>query len=295
MLAGQTGRHRATLGADKGYDAADFVAAVRALNVTPHIAQNTSRRSAIDGRTTRHPGYAPSQRTRKRIEEAFGWIKTTGGLRKTRHRGTARDRKRYTALPSRDIGKRKACAGAGVGTRRGAAREDGKKRHGGRRMHAPESDQSWVDPTWTRLEDQIEWYDLKGTHAQRSYKRLKVIQVVLAALIPFLAGFQDNLAALLAAPDLALLPPVAIALLGVGVVVVEGLEHLNQYHRNWLGYRATCEALKHEKFLFLADAGPYGDTEDKRALLAERIEELIGKEHAQWVAVRARSRDRGAA
>jgi IS5 family transposase len=90
MLAGQTGRHRAALGADKGYDAADFVAAVRGLNVTPHIAQNTSRRSAIDGRTPRHPGYALSQRTRKRIEEAFGWIKTTGGFRKTRHRGTAR-------------------------------------------------------------------------------------------------------------------------------------------------------------------------------------------------------------
>jgi len=90
MLGRQRGRHRATLGADKGYDAAAFVAAVRGLNVTPHLAQNTSRRSAIDGRTTRHPGYAASQRTRKRIEEAFGWIKTTGGFRKTRHRGTAR-------------------------------------------------------------------------------------------------------------------------------------------------------------------------------------------------------------
>jgi transposase len=90
MLGRQTGRHRASLGADKGYDAAGFVARVRALNVTPHIARNTTRRSAIDGRTTRHPGYAVSQRTRKRIEEAFGWIKTVGGLRKTRHRGTAR-------------------------------------------------------------------------------------------------------------------------------------------------------------------------------------------------------------
>ena len=90
MLGRQAGRHRATLGADKGYDAAGFVARVRALNVTPHIAQNTTRRSAIDGRTTRHPGYAVSQRTRPRIEEAFGWIKTVGGLRKTRHRGTAR-------------------------------------------------------------------------------------------------------------------------------------------------------------------------------------------------------------
>ena len=91
MLGRQVGRHRATLGADKGYDVAAFVAALRDLNVTPHVAQNTSgRRSAIDGRTTRHPGYQASQRVRKRIEEAFGWIKTTGGLRKTRHRGTAR-------------------------------------------------------------------------------------------------------------------------------------------------------------------------------------------------------------
>ena len=91
MLGRQAGRHRATLGADKGYDAAGFVAGLRALKVTPHVTQNTSgRRSAIDGRTTRHPGYAASLRVRKRIEEAFGWIKTVGGLRKTRHRGTAR-------------------------------------------------------------------------------------------------------------------------------------------------------------------------------------------------------------
>jgi transposase len=91
MLGRQIGRHRATLGTDKAYDVAGFVAGLRALNVTPHVAQNTSRRrSAIDARTTRHPGYATSQRVRQRIEEAFGWIKTVGGLRKTRHRGTAR-------------------------------------------------------------------------------------------------------------------------------------------------------------------------------------------------------------
>jgi IS5 family transposase len=91
MLGRQAGRHQATLGADKAYDVAGFVVAVRELNVTPHLAQNTSgRRSAIDGRTTRHPGYATSQRLRKRIEEGFGWIKMVGGLRKTRHRGTAR-------------------------------------------------------------------------------------------------------------------------------------------------------------------------------------------------------------
>jgi transposase len=79
---------RVTLGADKGYDAQDFVAELREVNVTPHVAQNISgRRSAIDGRTTHHPGYAVSLRIRKRIEEAFGWAKTVAGLRKVRHRG----------------------------------------------------------------------------------------------------------------------------------------------------------------------------------------------------------------
>lgn len=80
-----------TLGADRGYDAGDFVIEPRELNVRPRLARNTSgRRSAIDRRTTRHPGYAVSQRIRKRIEEAFGWIKTVAGLRKTRFRGLER-------------------------------------------------------------------------------------------------------------------------------------------------------------------------------------------------------------
>jgi len=82
---------RVTLGGDKGFDTRDFVAELREINVTPHLAQNTSgRRSAIDGRTTRHPGCAISQRIRKRIEEAFGWAKTVAGLRKARHRGLAK-------------------------------------------------------------------------------------------------------------------------------------------------------------------------------------------------------------
>jgi transposase len=87
----RSGRRRVTLGADKGYDAGEFVKDLRALNVTPHIAQNdTARRSAIDGRTTRHPGYAVSQQKRKRIEEPFGWGKTIGGLARPMLRGVAR-------------------------------------------------------------------------------------------------------------------------------------------------------------------------------------------------------------
>jgi transposase len=91
LLDAQGGRSRRTAGMDKAYDVASFVAALRARRVTPHLARNdTARRSAIDRRTTRHPGYAVSQRLRKRIEEPFGWIKTIAGLRQTRHRGTAR-------------------------------------------------------------------------------------------------------------------------------------------------------------------------------------------------------------
>ncbi len=80
-----------TLGGDKGYDTRDCVADMRERGVTPHVARNTSgRRSAIDGRTTRHPGYAISQRIRKRVEEIFGWMKTVGGFRRTRYRGLDR-------------------------------------------------------------------------------------------------------------------------------------------------------------------------------------------------------------
>lgn len=83
---------RVTLAADKGYDTRDLVADMRAMNVTPHVAQNVKRRggSALDERTTRHAGYAISQRKRKRIEEVFGWLKTVGMLRKTRLRGLAK-------------------------------------------------------------------------------------------------------------------------------------------------------------------------------------------------------------
>lgn len=85
-------RKRVTLGADKGYDTRAFIEELRQRAVTPHIAQNTSRRrSAIDGRTTHHTGYAVSQRIRKRVEECFGWTKTVGGGRKLRYIGVSKN------------------------------------------------------------------------------------------------------------------------------------------------------------------------------------------------------------
>lgn len=91
MVADIAGNERVTVGTDKAYDTQDFVEKMRSKNVTPHVTQNTKgRSSAIDGRTTRHEGYAVSLRCRARIEEIFGWLKTVGGQRKTRYRGQRR-------------------------------------------------------------------------------------------------------------------------------------------------------------------------------------------------------------
>jgi transposase len=110
-----------TLGADKGYDVRDFVMELRELGITPHVAQNAyetktaRRRSAIDGRTTRHDGYAVSQKKRKRIEEIFGWLKTVGGLRQTRSRGLARVRMAFTfALAAYNLIRLPKLLGAGA-------------------------------------------------------------------------------------------------------------------------------------------------------------------------------------
>jgi len=123
MLTTSPTRRRATLGADKAYDTRGFVTQCRALDVTPHVAQNTSRRrSAIDARTTRDPGYALSQRLPKRAEEIFGWMKTIGLMRKTRHRGKARVRWQFSSPPPSTIS-------SGCGACRRSSR-DGTIRHG---------------------------------------------------------------------------------------------------------------------------------------------------------------------
>jgi hypothetical protein len=128
------------------------------------------------------------------------------------------------------------------------------------------------DPTFARLKDQIAWYDLKSLANQRRFKWVKAGQMISAGAIP--------VAAVLGAPG------AVSAALGALVVLIEGLLQLNQYQQNWINYRSTCEALKHEKYLYLADAGPYGAAVDGRALLAERIEGLISQEHAKWISAR---------
>jgi hypothetical protein len=128
-----------------------------------------------------------------------------------------------------------------------------------------------TSPTLQRLEDQIGWYDKKAQDAQFWFKRLKLVQLVTAGIIPLLAilgiPFSDKVT----------------AVLGLVILIVEGLQQLNQYQTNWLSYRSTCEALQHEKYLFLAKAGPYAKTDDALPLLADRIEGLISQEHAKWL------------
>ena len=124
------------------------------------------------------------------------------------------------------------------------------------------------DVTFDHLQDQIEWYDRKSGQNQRAFKFLKICTMTAAALIPTLAGFTTM--------------PKTTAGLGVFIVIAEGVQNLYQFHANWIAYRSTCEALKHEKFLYLAKAGHYGTASDAHALLAERIESLISQEHAKW-------------
>lgn len=123
--------------------------------------------------------------------------------------------------------------------------------------------------TQERLEDQIAWYDKKSVYNQNWFKWLKAAVLVAGAAIPVVA--------------LAGLPSFVSAVLGMLIVVLEGLQQLNQYHHNWITYRSTCEALKHEKYLYLAKAGPYANANDPTALLAERVEALVSQEHAKWV------------
>lgn len=133
-------------------------------------------------------------------------------------------------------------------------------------------------PTLERLEDQIGWYDRKSMENQRSYKRLKVATITAAALVPIVA----NLGVPGAGPT--------AGLLGVLIVVMEGLQQLNQYQQLWISYRSTAETLKHEKYLFLGRAHPYHVAEEELIpLLAERVESLVSQEHAKWVSAREQS------
>ncbi|HYZ19099.1 MAG TPA: DUF4231 domain-containing protein [Gaiellaceae bacterium] len=128
------------------------------------------------------------------------------------------------------------------------------------------------NPTYKRLEDQISWYDERSNLNHRRFNLFKGAQLLCAAAIPVVATIDFHAG--------------VAAALGAAVVVLEGFQQLNQYQQNWSSYRSTAEALKHEKYLYLAGAGPYRHAKRAVPLLADRIEGLISQEHAKWVSAR---------
>jgi hypothetical protein len=122
--------------------------------------------------------------------------------------------------------------------------------------------------SWQRLEEQIRWYSQGARRNKHWYMRIKVVQIVSAAAIPVLAATD--------------LPTWVAGGLGALIVVLESFQQLFQFHSNWTQYRSTSEALKHEKYRYLAHARPYATAEDPAALLCERVEARLSQEHAAW-------------
>lgn len=127
-------------------------------------------------------------------------------------------------------------------------------------------------PAWLRLEDQLAWYDSRSTHCQRWYKCLKFIQIALAVGIPVASHLDPSVAKWVT------------SIAGALIAILEGVQHMNQYSTLWVMYRSTAERLKHEKYLLLGGAGPYTRLSDADSLvmLAERVEEHVSSEHANW-------------
>jgi len=140
-----------------------------------------------------------------------------------------------------------------------------------------------TDPTMERLDEQISWYSRKSRYNRRAYKWLKGIEIIAAALVPLASGLGA--------------PAALTGSLGVLIAALEGLLQLNQYHQNAISYRSTCESLKHEKYLYLAKAGPYAGGDDAQAhvRLAERVEALVSQENEKWTALQEQSGKTGTA
>ena len=127
---------------------------------------------------------------------------------------------------------------------------------------------SQTDLTHERLEDQINWYDKRSRYNQRMFKVLKLTTLIIALAIPLCAAFGA--------------PVIIAGVLGAMIALLEAIQQLNQYHHNWITYRSTCEALKHEKYLFYGKAGHYASAAEPKTLLTERVESLVSQEHAKW-------------
>lgn len=125
-----------------------------------------------------------------------------------------------------------------------------------------------------RLDDQIDWYSKKSSFCQTRYKALRVVEIVAAAIIPFLSGMGEKI----------LYGQWIVGVLGVMIALAAAASSLFKYHENWIQYRITSAQLKHEKFLFATRSGPYVDQE-RFQILVQRVEGLISREAATWAEV----------
>jgi uncharacterized protein DUF4231 len=126
------------------------------------------------------------------------------------------------------------------------------------------------DSGYPRLEQQISWYDTESGTAQWWFKRVKLCEFVFSGLVPITALLANGW---------------ITASIGAAAVLLEGLQQLNQWQHNWITYRSTCEALRHEKYSFIARSGSYDGMDGSQAMkaLVERVESLVSTEHAKWI------------
>ena len=131
---------------------------------------------------------------------------------------------------------------------------------------------------YLRLEKQIEWYGGKSSKAKKRFQQMKTATLAISVSIPVISG-------VLVFVPLGSNGNIFIGLLGAVIALLEGVQQLNQYHQNWISYRSTAEALKHEKFLYIGRAGPYATAKNPESLLTETVESLVSQEHAKWSSV----------
>ncbi len=133
-----------------------------------------------------------------------------------------------------------------------------------------------------RLEDQIAWYDRKASKAQSKYKTFQIVEIILAASIPLLAGYSSHT-----------IFAIIIGSFGSVIAVIESIVKLNKYHENWIEYRSTCEMLRYHKYLYTTKTGPYSNTEETiDNLFVRTIETIISSENNQWKVIHQEDKKR---
>jgi hypothetical protein len=137
-----------------------------------------------------------------------------------------------------------------------------------------------VNSVMDRVEEQIRWYEARSRSNRHWYRSLKMLTIVSASLIPVVTGTASISHSSL-----------ITSMLGVMMTIIEGIQQVNQFHANWIGYRSICEALKREKYLYLSGTGPYGTSSRSQALFAERVESSIAQENTRWLSTQSSSGD----